>query len=59
VEDTKIAINQLQAKDSLQQTMASLEAKCLLQAKYEMFSKITMFNVEDKRNLTMEGEVFF
>jgi len=39
--------------------MASLEAKCLLQVEYEMFSKIIMFNVEDKRNLTIEGEVFF
>jgi hypothetical protein len=24
-----------------------------------MFLKITKFNVEDKRNLAMEGEVFF
>ncbi len=36
-----------------------MEAKCPLQMKCEMSLKIDMFNVKDKRNLAMEGEVFF
>jgi hypothetical protein len=55
VEATSILIKLLGAKKSLQQNLASLEAKSLLHSDYELIVKMVKFNVVDKRQLVIEG----
>ncbi len=54
---TSITTKHLEVGKSLQKVVATLEAKSSSQLDYEMKIKMARFNVKDKRNLAMEGEI--